>query len=425
MLSGKIFFSRTLKLFFAWFLDWLVTPKDKQIIFVTRADVPLAGNLRVMLDAFSVNKKFTVYLFKEKGEIPAGTLKFLQANGVRLLQGFNLKVLWALFSSKTVVLSHSARDAYITHRKPGRRVVNLWHGVALKQIENLCPLRGSFLQNAYRRSLIRRNSRIYDAMVASNSVDRLVNALAFDLPLHKVHPTGLPRFAYMHPEYAWPKDLQIQQTQLIEKLAGRMLVLYAPTFRDNGTSLTQLLGPEDLERIRTFCKQNHIVFGIRPHPYRSHELAQLCDNKHIINLSPKRFTESAVLLQQAHAMVVDYSSIWVDFLYLHRTLLAYTPDKEAYMQSDRGFVHDYDRVFPGPQCNSWAHVLQALEQRLQKGPTYQDKQSQTQAAQLLLPPLTHCTINAIEICAQVIAPNFNNQVPEASKHEKNHHLRHV
>lgn len=421
MMSKKKFIVRSIKLVLAWCLDWFVPLNSRQILFVTRANVPLAGNLRVMLDQFSRTLGYEVVVYKESGTIPSETLQYLRDQGVQVIQGFGLKVLRTIFKSQTVVLSHSARDAYITRRKKGRRVVNLWHGVALKQIENLVPLRGNWLQNWYRTSLIERNSRIYDAMISSNSVDRLVNALAFGVPLQKVHPVGLPRFAYFQADCAWPQDLQVQKNHLLDLLAGRRLILYAPTFRDNGTNLSHLLPTQALQEIKAFCQKHDLVFGIRPHPYRTHELAHLCDDKHILNLSAKRFAESAVLLQQTHALVVDYSSIWVDFLYLKRSLLAFAPDKEAYVNSDRGFVHDYEHVFPGPVCSEWTELIAELTPRLETGPTAQDLNRQAHTARLLLPCEGVQAQTIITDSGALIDPTFK----RGKTSEENHHLRHV
>lgn len=343
-----------------------------------------------------------MYLFKEGGDIPTLTLKTLQSQRVHIVQKFGFNALRIIFSSQLVVLSHSARDAYLTHRKRGRRVVNLWHGVALKQIENLMPMRGNWFKNWYRRSLIKRNGRIYDAMIASNSVDRLVNALAFGLPIHKVHPIGLPRFEYMKASYRWPVDLQAQHDNLIRKLNGRKLVIYAPTFRDNGTALSQLIPADALELIKNFCAQQDVAFGIRPHPYRTHELVGLCDGVDVLDVSALSYTESAVLLRECQALVVDYSSIWVDFLYQRRALIAYAPDFEAYISSDRGFVHSFEFVFPGPICRDWPAVLDHLRKTLNSGLREVDFDAHSQSAQLLLPD-SYPQTETVARCAKLIA----------------------
>lgn len=243
--------SRVKKLFIARLLDYLLPVQQGRMCFVTRANVPLSGNLRIMLDDLAEQGDLEVGFYKE-GPIPQDTLETLRHKGVRVMQCYSLDSLRFLLSSQTIVLSHSARDAYITRRKSGRRVVNLWHGVALKRIEALMPQQGSAKAYAKRQRLIQRNSRIYDAMVASNTVDQLVNALAFGLLHHKVHPIGLPRFDYLKPDYLWPADLVSQKQQLTRIINGRQLVLYAPTFRESGTLLSELLPPKRLMLFAAF-----------------------------------------------------------------------------------------------------------------------------------------------------------------------------
>jgi CDP-glycerol glycerophosphotransferase (TagB/SpsB family) len=393
--------SRLKKLFIARLLDYLLPVRQRRVCFVTRANVPLSGNLRIMLDTLADQADLEIGFFKE-GPILEDTLQVLGEKGVSVMQRYSLESLRFLLSSQTIVLSHSARDAYITRRKSGRRVINLWHGVALKRIENLMPQQGNVQSYAKRQGLIQRNARIYDAMIASNAVDRLVNALAFGLPHHKVHPIGLPRLDYLKPGYPWPTDLARQQQQLRQALQGRQLVLYAPTFRDSGTPLSELLPPEAREAIRRFCAQTGSVLGVRPHPYRVHELADLCDGEHIIDLSPQRFPESAILLTAAHALVADYSSIWVDYLLLERPIVGHVPDLSTYTQRDRGFVYDMAAIFPGPFCQTWPQTLQAVEQAFRSGLCAMQQQRHQHARQLLLPPSQAIDQELRSACAALI-----------------------
>jgi CDP-glycerol glycerophosphotransferase (TagB/SpsB family) len=376
---------RNTKLFIARLLDYLIPIKPGRMCFVTRANVPLSGNLRIMLDTMAKDPDLELGFFKE-GPIPSDTAQALQAQNIRILQSWSLQSLRFLLSSQTIVLSHSARDAFITRRKRGRRVVNLWHGVALKRIERLMPRQGSRFMFQRRQALIQRNARIYDAMIASNTVDRLVNALAFGLPHHKVHAIGLPRFDYLQPGHPWPPDLKQQNEQLTQQLQGRALILYAPTFRDSGTTLADLLPPAARQAIQAFCQQTGTVFGIRTHPYRTHELEGLCDGQHILNLSPQIYAEGAVVLASTQALVVDYSSIWVDYLLLQRPVFAFVPDLDTYTQQDRGFIHDQPGIFPGPFCRTWRDTLDALSQTLRTGLSPALLQKHSQARTLLLPP---------------------------------------
>jgi CDP-glycerol glycerophosphotransferase (TagB/SpsB family) len=378
------FVSHEVRLFAALIIDPFVPTEPRRICFVTRRNVPLNGNLRAVLDAMAESGEHEIGFFKE-GPIPEATAECLRKQGVRVMQSFSWSNLVFILSSSTIVLSHSARDAYLARRKKGRTVVNVWHGVALKRIEGMMRSGECSLAARHRQRLIRRNARIYDAVIASNHVDRLVNALAFQVQLDKVHPTGLPRFDYLRNRSIWPDDIAADSKRLEDMLAGAKLVLYAPTFRDLPTGYDPLLSADALAKTKHLLQRNGAVLGIRPHPYRSKEVAEMCDGRTIINLSPDHFPEPAVILQRAAVLIVDYSSIWVDYLLLRRPILFYVPDLQEYTSQDRGFIHDYRRLFPGQLLENWDGVLATLPDLLTRGLSASETSKHESASRALLP----------------------------------------
>jgi len=390
------------KLLLARLVDPLVPIAARRICFVTRYNAPLAGNLRIMLDETTRCLGWEVGVFRE-GPVPPDTRAWLESQGVVVMDRFSLRALFFLLSSGTVVLSHSARDAYVVRRKRGRRVVQLWHGVALKRIEALMHPGRRSLGSSRRRRLIHRNALLYDAVIASSEADRRVNAGAFAVPPERVHAIGLPRYAYLDAAHRWPPDLETQRDRLRHLLGARRFVLYAPTFRDSGTGLPDLISPQDLRSLREFCRREQIVFGIRAHPYRTEEPAAFCDGRDIINVSPDHFPEAAVLLAATDALIVDYSSIWVDYLLQTRPIIGYVPDWEKYTGEDRGFIHDFRATFPGPLARTWPEVLAALTRALREGVSPEHRQKQADAWRLLLPPAGQVG-QAVARCLAILQP---------------------
>lgn len=351
------------KLLLSWLLDHVVGIRPERIVFVTKADAPIAGNLRILLDAVVDEGKREVGVFKE-GPIAPSTVSWLQRRGVRVMRKYSIANLAFILSSATVVLSHSGRDAYLTRRKKGRRVVNVWHGVALKKMEAVMPRRGSSLAHAYRQRFIRRNSRLYDAVIASGEWDRRNNAAAFAVAIDKVHATGYPRIAYLSGDRPWPHDLAEQAEQLTRTLHGRKLVLYAPTFREQGLQLTDLLNPQSLRLLSSFCEANNLLLGIRPHAGRLKQSFQVGELPGLAELGAEEFPEPAVLLSAASMLITDYSGIWIDYLVTDRPIIGYVPDWAEYQSTDRGFVCRLESIFPGPLLATWGEVVQETESLL-------------------------------------------------------------
>jgi len=352
---------RLLRLKLAWLLDWAIPVRRGQVCFVSRRNAPISGNLRVMLDAMAAEPHRRVIAYKE-GATDPHTASVLKRQGVELIDRFSLRSLLTLLSSELVVLSHSARDAYLTRRKRGRAVVNLWHGVAIKRIEAMMLPRGGLQAHRSRQKRIAENSRLYDAVIASNPVDQLVNALAFAVPHHQVHPVGLPRFDYLsQPWQSWPEDLQAKRLELAAQLKGRRLILHAPTFREGGITLAHLITADDLTLIKAVCQKRGWVLGLRPHPYWEGQQHGLCDGKTVLDLGAQQLPEPAVALSLAVALVADYSSIWVDYLILKRPIHGLMKDLDKYMDNERGFLYPIQDVFPGPIHQTWHDVLAAIE----------------------------------------------------------------
>lgn len=387
---------------FSLLVERFSSVSQNKIAFVIKRTVPFSGSIRIAAEVLLSQGLHELVIFKD-GPLDAECLAW-RKHGVRVYESMSWQALFDLHSSAVVVLGHSGRDAFLTRRKPGRKVINLWHGVAIKRIEHLMPVeKESWSYKAWnRRRLMRVNSRVYDAMVASSMTDRLTNALAFGLDLDKVHVTGLPRFDYLSPDYCFSSNLRADVDCLDAMLAGRRMVLYAPTFRERGASALALLEPSVLERLKEFLRSNNLVLGIRPHPYDQKALEAICDGQWIIDLRPDAYAEPAIPLRAASALVVDYSSIWIDYLLLGRPIIGFMPDLEQYATQERGFIYDLPAVFPGPMLREWGAVMAALQALADSGfaVPVADKKRYLQAENLFL-PAEHLRFKSTAACMEL------------------------
>lgn len=396
----NLFVKRILRVLVAPWLEWRARVDARKIAFVVKRSVPFSGNMRALADQLLAHGNHQLVIYKDG---PLGEVgEFWHAQGARVYSEFSVAALRDVMSAGTVILGHSGRDAMLARRKRGRRVINLWHGVAIKRIEHLMRPNAWTYKALKRRHLMRVNSRLYDAMIASSPADRLANALAFGVDFDKVHVTGLPRFDYLAPDYRFPVDLQADVNRLAASLAGRHMVLYAPTFREEGSSALVLLVPQVLERLKAFLCSHNMVLGIRPHPYDQKALEAICDGRWILDLRPDFYAEPAIPLRAASALVADYSSIWVDYLLLKRPIVGLMPDLERYTMQERGFIYDLPAVFPGAMLRDWDAVMAALEALA--GADFvvpaADEKRYGQAENLFLPP-EHLRFKSTEACLEV------------------------
>lgn len=119
-------------------------------------------------------------------------------------------------------------------------------------------------------------------------------------------------------------------------------VLYAPTYRDDGTSLTPLdvTGLSDSIKSR-FCK-NALVL------YRAHRFSENGGAENVTDVSG--YPDMQELLLACDMLISDYSSgIW-DFSFTKKPCLLYTPDLEEY-EKMRGFDKDI-HLWGFPVCRN-------------------------------------------------------------------------
>lgn len=383
--------------------DYFFSVEKNKIAFVVKKKVPFSGNTRIVAEALLAQGGRQLVIFKD-GPLDTECQSW-RSRGVRVYEELSVQALRDVHSAEVVILGHSGRDAFLARKKPGRRIINLWHGVAIKRIEHLMPAEKTWSYKAWkRRRLMALNGKIYNAMIASSATDRLTNTLAFELDLDQVHSTGLPRFDYLAPNYAFPCNLRGDLDGLNALLNGRRMVLYAPTFREVGVCVLAGLTPEVLGRLKEFLQRHNLVLGIRPHPYDQKALAQICDGQWILDMSPDVYMEPAVVLRAASALIVDYSSIWVDYLLLKRPMIGLMADFEKYATQERGFIFDLSAIFPGPVLYDWSAVMENLAALSKNGflmpQMYREK---FMSAENLFLPSDHLRFKSVQACLDLFS----------------------
>ena len=121
--------------------------------------------------------------------------------------------------------------------------------------------------------------------------------------------------------------------------ADKKIVLYAPTLRrENATNRTiQEKQDIDLEKTRSLLNSlgdEEWVFLVRAHPAVC-GIGGFSENENIVNVSA--YEDMADLLLISDMLITDYSSSAGDFALLHRPIVLFQSDYDAYVERDRGF----------------------------------------------------------------------------------------
>ncbi|MCL3837903.1 CDP-glycerol glycerophosphotransferase family protein [Aeromicrobium duanguangcaii] len=237
--------------------------------------------------------------------------------------------------------------------------VNTWHGIPLKRFGSAMIDPPPELKRAEGREHV-----ACRAVVTSSRMDSLTMRSAFwPLAYTDMWPTGLPRNDYIRCEpERLPPDLAEAGRRLESDLDGRRLVLFLPTFKDAQDEAYYRFSPEELAWLQDWMYRNDAVLGVREHMADSaktywHQLAPLG----AIDVSSRRYPDLEVLYRSAAALVSDYSSCLVDFMLTGRPVASFAYDLDRYSQQERGLFYDLHQVLPGPVCETFDDLAEALD----------------------------------------------------------------
>jgi CDP-glycerol glycerophosphotransferase len=275
------------------------------------------------------------------------------------------KACWRLLRAGTVFVQHSLWLDYakaklqITFRC-GRRIVNLWHGIPIKDISH-----GNTGIHS-RRGL--REMRWY-CLPCSSGTDLGHMRRAFHrTPAGNFWVTGLPRNDTLLAA-SLPPDQQSELASLRRLKAGRRLVLYAPTYRETQTGATYYeFGDDELAALQAICRKHDAVLGVRYHSYRRPDgYRKLVERCGAIDLSAEAFADMRVLARETDILVTDYSSVFLDALYLGRRCLCFAYDRVHYETTQRGLLYSLDELFGSDLAETFEKLLDRLGAALSDG----------------------------------------------------------
>lgn len=349
-------------------LSLITRKKKKRIVVISRQNGLFIDNA----------KHFFLYLCNEAD--PRPDVSFLVANrqAFKELSDSRLPIYFypgfkatLLLLSANLVIVDSAEwiEQGKFHLAFGSKVIQLWHGAPLKQIEiplfldriSKYPWPVQFLFKMYK--LITGRHAACELLV-STSAYFTQKAFKPAFRARRIIESGYPRndvcFATGENLFNSPlfinTDMTVMKEILVRKKAGMKVFLYAPTFRKD---LSDHFSKNilDLTRLDTFAQQHNLYIVLKLHPVMAEKLP-LGSFTHIVNY--KATSDIYPALNLFDCLVTDYSSIYFDFLLLDRPIIFFPYDMENYICNDRSLLFDYKTMAPGPLCMSQDQVEQEL-----------------------------------------------------------------
>ena len=265
------------------------------------------------------------------------------SNLIRLLRLFTVKA-FRMATSSYIFLNDNFMPLAYMNPDPQTRIIQLWHGLGSYKKFGA----SSETDRRVLEELKAANERV-DYIIAGSENIRANYAEAFMVPESKVVCIGCPQVDY----YFRSHNLDLHRRRLNKRypaLAGKKLILYAPTFRDDEERDRALLDHFDMERFSAALPEDTCL-AIRLHP----QIQNATVPEGVVDLTD--YPNVRLLLCMTDLLIADYSSIAVEYSLLDRPIILYAFDMDWYLKKDRGFYFDFEKTAPGPIAQNMDELI--------------------------------------------------------------------
>lgn len=316
-------------------------PRGNRILFASEMRTGMEGNLLRVHERMHERGLASKFSFRYSFRIPRVATKKT-----------TLRTIYLLATSDIVLIDDYFGLLQMLQLSPKTRIIQLWHaGSGFKAVGySRFGIYGSpKLQNAHRK---------YTYAIAGSKHLVHVYAEAFGIEESAVVPTGLPRVdTFLDAERT--KQVVADFFADHPALAGKRIILFAPTFRGRGIGDAHYdFSRVDFDRLYEMCGDDSVVLFRMHHFVRTPVPIPPEYSDRLLDFAA--FPSTNDLLQVTDVLITDYSSVIYEFSLLGKPMLFYAYDKAVY-SATRGFHRDFDTVAPGKVCESFDDLIKALQ----------------------------------------------------------------
>ncbi len=323
----------------------LAPVRSNKVVFCSYYGRGYSDNPKAIADALLTTGEDLDLVWLLKNKADAASLP----DGIRGVSYSNpISRIWHLMTAR-VWVDNSRKGERCKRR--GQYYMQTWHGFALKRIEKDAE---ATLEPAYIRSCIQ-DSRDCDCIVSGSEFMSKLHRESFWYD-GEVANFGTPRNdAFFRDNFAAAGSVR----KFWHLPQDRRLVLYAPTFRDDGSTDCYDIDPEAVLKA---CENR---FGgkwtalLRLHPNAARLSEGLFPYNGDTVIDATAYPDMQELMLAAELLITDYSSSMFDYALSGRPVLRFAPDVERY-GAQRGFYFPLESL-PFPMARSSGELCRIIE----------------------------------------------------------------
>jgi len=292
-------------------------------------------------------------------------VRFLQQKGYEAYYNHSFKGMWYCLRGKVYIFDNYSKDISFW-LSGGTKKINLWHGTATKKInqDNKFDYYRN-PRNAWERfkTMPRRitDEKPHHYVLATSKQMAPILAGAFGTSLEHTLVVGHPRNDILlrgDMTDILNEDEKKTVTQLEEfRKSEKKIIFYTPTFRESETKFFDVI---DLEKLNDFLATRDYIWCNKLHiKSKLKKRFEDIDLSNIFNIDAD--VDPATILPYCDFMVADYSSIYLDYMFLDRPAVAFPFDYEEYVTSSRECYFDYEEYMPEKKVYTQEELEQAID----------------------------------------------------------------
>ena len=288
------------------------------------------------------------------------------AGGTAVLRGTQ-EYYEALARSKYLISNDDMQAPF--RKRDGQTYLQTWHGTPLKKI-GFDIANPQFISGTAYFDHLAQDVAQWDLLLSPNP---------FSTPIMR----GAFRYDGEICEYGYPRndllsrsDAAAVAARVRDRLglpAGKKVVLYAPTWRDNQVYANGRRYRFDmrlnLERAWSELGPDH-VFLIRGHHHMADDVPAGMRPGFAVNVTA--YPDITELYLVSDVLITDYSSTMFDYAVTGRPMLFFTYDLADYRDNLRGFYFDFEAEAPGPLLATSDEVIAAVRDAGPVAASYRD-----------------------------------------------------
>lgn len=278
----------------------------------------------------------------------------------------SVKGLYYLLFSKIAFITHGPK---IFLKSKRRKVINLWHGICLKNI--------GFLNNEKTNKFVDSNNYLY----TTSQFDKIYFSATWQMKPNNIKVTGSPRldllYNFKKQNDNLNKILEIYNIQENYSKIG----LFLPTFKNwNNENIQIAEGVSRKNNIFCFAKRNYnennlmtsliknnFIILAKYHPFEEENIIQRYKNYNkppIINIKTNDLDKLGITIYDfmgaTDFLFTDYSSIALEYIILNKPIFHIIPDIEEYKMK-RGIISDpFDFWLPGKKIYTYEELIEII-----------------------------------------------------------------